>query len=98
VGLGQKVIQLPVLLLQKPQPLGIRHLHPAVAGSPVVQRRFADPVLPAKVGGLAPASCRRRISMICSSLNRFRFMSVLLERTQSYYVRVSGKQVKPIEA
>ena len=31
--------------------------------------------------------------MICSSLNRFRFMSVLPERTQLYYVRVSGEQV-----
>jgi hypothetical protein len=31
--------------------------------------------------------------MICSSLNRFRFMSVLLERTQPYNERVSGEQV-----
>lgn len=31
--------------------------------------------------------------MICSSLNRFRFMSALPERTRLYYVRVSGAQV-----
>lgn len=31
--------------------------------------------------------------MICSSLNRFRYMSVLPERPQLYYVRVSGEQV-----
>lgn len=31
--------------------------------------------------------------MICSSLYRFRFMSVLLERTQQYYMRVSAEQV-----
>ena len=31
--------------------------------------------------------------MICSSLNRFRFMSVLPEQTQLYYVRVPGEQV-----
>jgi hypothetical protein len=31
--------------------------------------------------------------MICSSLNRFRFMSVLLERTQPYNERVSGEHV-----
>jgi hypothetical protein len=31
--------------------------------------------------------------MICSSLNRFRFMSVLLERAQPYNERVSGEHV-----
>lgn len=43
--------------------------------------------------GFAPALCSRRISMIFSSLKRFRFMAVLLERTQPYYVRVSGVHV-----
>ena len=33
--------------------------------------------------------------MICSSLNRFRFMSVLLERTQPYNEGVSGEHVSP---
>jgi hypothetical protein len=32
--------------------------------------------------------------MICSSLNRFRFMSVLLERAQPYNERVSGEHVR----
>lgn len=32
--------------------------------------------------------------MICSSLNRFRIMFILLERTQPYYVRVSREQAR----
>jgi hypothetical protein len=36
--------------------------------------------------------------MICSSLKRLRFMSVLPERTQHYYVGVSGEQVTDKES
>lgn len=35
--------------------------------------------------------------MVESSLNRFRFMSVLLERTQPYYVRASGGRLSTLQ-
>ena len=91
--LGQKLLQLSVLLLQGAQPICVRYFQAAVAASPVVQRRLADPVLATQSAGFAPALCSFRISRICSSLNRLRFVSVLPERTQLYYVSVSGEPV-----
>src|SRR5271157_3313054 len=39
------MLQLPVLLLQRPQPLRLAHFHPAVLPLPPVQRLRRDPVL-----------------------------------------------------
>jgi hypothetical protein len=43
---------------------------------PLVEGRAADPVFAANLGRLRPASCSRRIPMICSSVNRLGFMSI----------------------
>jgi hypothetical protein len=66
--LGQKLLEPPVLVLQRPQPLGVGRLHAAELGLPLVEGRPAMPA--AKVLGLGPrASCSFRIPMICSSVN-----------------------------
>jgi transposase len=52
VRLRQKLLQLRVLALQRPQPLGLRHLQAAVLALPVVECRLADPVLAAQIGCL----------------------------------------------
>ena len=36
------------------QPLGFAHLQPTVLSLPVVERRIADPVLPAQLSGAQP--------------------------------------------
>jgi hypothetical protein len=43
------VLQLPVFLLQRPQPLRLAHFHPAVLPLPPVQRLRRDPVLAAQL-------------------------------------------------
>ena len=81
--LRQQTLQAGVLVLQRLQPLGFRHLQTALLRLPPEERRLADPVLAADLRrqtsavGLS-ASCSRRIPMICSSLNRLFFMSVSL--------------------
>ena len=47
--LGQQLLQPTVLVLQRPQPLGLRHLQAAVLRLPLVERRAADPVLAADI-------------------------------------------------
>jgi hypothetical protein len=49
--------------------------------------------------GVAPAACIRRIPMICSSVNRFRLIVRLLERTKPYNEGISGERVtyQPID-
>jgi hypothetical protein len=42
--LCQKLLQLGILALQRPQPPGLRHLEPVEPALPVVERRLADPV------------------------------------------------------
>jgi hypothetical protein len=42
-------------LFQRPQPLGLGDVHPAVFGLPVVKRRLGDPVLASQVGRLGPS-------------------------------------------
>jgi hypothetical protein len=42
---ASSLLQLPVLILQQPQPLGLGHDHVAVVGLPVVQGGFRDAVL-----------------------------------------------------
>jgi hypothetical protein len=39
-----------------------------------VEGRVRDPVLPADIRGLRPASCSFKIPIICSSVNRDRFI------------------------
>ena len=50
--LRQQLLQLAVLVFECPQPFGIRDIHPAELGLPVVQRRFRHPVLPAEFPSL----------------------------------------------
>src|SRR5262245_57467584 len=80
-GVGQQLLQLRVLVLERPQTLGLRHLEAAVLGFPLVERGTADPVLAAAV--FAPASCSRKIPRICSSVNRLGFMSIPLRAMDS---------------
>src|SRR5690606_36793306 len=47
--LRQKLLQLRVLLLQRLQPLGLRHLHAAILLAPCVERRIGDAVLAAQL-------------------------------------------------
>ena len=56
------------------QPLGFGHVHAAELALPVVEGRLADPVLAAQVRRLRPSSCSFRTPMICSSVNRLRFI------------------------
>jgi hypothetical protein len=46
------LLQLPVLVLQRLQPHGLRHVHAVVLGLPVVQRGFRDPVFARQIGSL----------------------------------------------
>src|SRR5471032_1706261 len=55
--LGQQLLQPTVLVLQRPQPLGLRHFQTAVLRFPLVERRTADPMLAADVR-------RRRTSLM----------------------------------
>jgi hypothetical protein len=77
---GQQPLELGVLLLERLQPLGVRDLHAAELGLPRVERGAADPMPAAHLGrrhtsaGGLPASCSRKMPMICSSLNFDRFM------------------------
>ena len=74
IASASKPLQLRVLVLERLQPLGLRHIHAAVLRLPGVERRRADPVLAADVRRRCPASCSRRTPMICSSVNLDRFM------------------------
>jgi hypothetical protein len=50
--LGQKLLQLGVLVFQRLQALGIRHIEAAVLGLPLVERGAADPVFAANIAAL----------------------------------------------
>src|SRR5690606_33430313 len=41
-----------ILLFQRPQALGVGHLHPPILRLPVIQGRFAHPVLAGQIGRL----------------------------------------------
>jgi hypothetical protein len=73
-GVGQQPFQPRVLVLQRPQPLGLRDLQPAELGFPFVNAGVADAMLAAQIGDRTPASCSFKIPMICSSEKRLRFM------------------------
>lgn len=67
--LRRQQLQAPVLIFRRLQPLRFAHVHAAVLRLPAIERRRADPMLPAQVRRLYPASCCFNIPMICSSLN-----------------------------
>ena len=71
----QELLQLGVLVLQRLQPLGVRHIETAILGLPFVEGALEIPYLRQTSVVFAPASCSRRIPMICSSVNRLDFMS-----------------------
>ncbi len=52
--LGQKLLQLDVLIFQRLQALGVRDIEAAILGLPLVKRRAADPVLATHVSRLRP--------------------------------------------
>jgi len=72
--IGQQALELGVLVLERLQPRRLGDVQTAELRLPGVGRRRADPVPPAQIGGLAPASCSRSTPMICSSVNLDRFM------------------------
>jgi hypothetical protein len=47
--IGQKPLQLAILIFKRPQLLGITDIHAAELGFPVVQCRFRDTVLPRQI-------------------------------------------------
>src|SRR5690606_7789235 len=49
---GEQLLQLRILLFQRPQALGVGHLHPPILRLPVIQGRFAHPVLAGQIGRL----------------------------------------------
>src|SRR5713101_8205092 len=85
--IGHQLLQPAVLVFQTPQPLRFPNLHPAILTLPAVQRRLADAVLPRQLRDLPPPSCSFRIPTICSSLNRPRFMAMVLLRRYRRAVR-----------
>src|SRR5262245_13970854 len=52
--LGQQLLELRVLVLERLQPLGVRHLHTAELRLVLVERGLRDPVLPAYVRRRSP--------------------------------------------
>ena len=54
IASASKLLQLGVLVLQRLQPPGVRHVHAAELGLPLVECRAADPVLAAHVRRLRP--------------------------------------------
>jgi hypothetical protein len=50
-GIRQQALQLGVLVLELLQPLCVGQVHPAILGLQLAERRRAQPVLPAKLGG-----------------------------------------------
>src|SRR5205085_3966262 len=74
--LRQQLLQPAVLILKCLQFAGVRDLHPAISRSPLLERRIADPVLPAQLPGRhAGRECSFRTPMICSSVNLLLRMS-----------------------
>ena len=73
--LGHNLLQSPVLILKRPQPLQLVQRQPSVLGSALVEGGFAHAVLPAQLPVLAPATDSFRTPMFCSSVYLFRTMS-----------------------
>src|SRR6185436_5538908 len=52
--LSDKLLESPVLVLERPEPLRLAHVHPAELRLPAVEGLLADPVAAAKLGCLRP--------------------------------------------
>ena len=76
---GQQLLQLRVLVFRG-QAFGIGYIQPAIPRRPIYRVALAIPYLRARLPAFAPASCSRRTVMICSSVNRFRFISPSFNR------------------
>src|SRR6202020_1748031 len=61
-------------VLELLQPFGLGDIHAAVLGLPVVSVASETPCLRARSAVFAPASCSFSTPMICSSVNRARFI------------------------
>ncbi len=99
----QQLLQLPVLVLQIPQPLGVRDLHATILGLPVVQRGLRDAVLASQIGGLRTRLMLSQPRIICCSVNLFRFIirppssdRTLTPRVGKTQWQVSCIRAKPI--
>lgn len=77
------LLQLGVLLLQRLQPLGVGHLHAAICGLPVIQRRLRDPALEGHIARFRPRVVLAQTAMICSSVNCFLFICTSFKRGQT---------------
>lgn len=72
--IGQKLLQLRVLLLQGPEPLRLGNVRAARRGLPIVDHASDTSCLRAKSAVFAPASCSFNTPIICSSVNLARFI------------------------
>jgi hypothetical protein len=73
-GLRQQLLELRVLLFQRPKPLGLGHLKAAKLYLPFVEGRALIPCRRYTSAVAEPASCSFNIPMICSSPNLLRFI------------------------
>ena len=74
--LSQQLPQLAVLVLQGLQALGIRYLEAPYLAFHLRNVALLIPYLRQTSAVLVPASCSRKIPMICSFVNRLGFMSI----------------------
>ena len=87
---ARSFFSLRVLVLERLQPLGIRHVETAELRLPLVKcRARVIPCLRHTSAVALPASCSRRTPMICSSLNRERFIVRLLLQNLQRRTRLS---------
>jgi hypothetical protein len=70
----QQLLQPSVLPLKLLQPPRFGYVQAAELALPGVEGRLADPVLAAQIGRLRTQHVSRKTPMICSSVNRFRFI------------------------
>ena len=76
IASAEQLLQLGVLVFQRSQALGVRHIETAVPGFPFEKVALLIPCLRHTSAVFAPASCSRKIPMICSSVNQLGFMSI----------------------
>jgi hypothetical protein len=60
----QQLLQLGVLFPQSPQALGVRHIHPAIFGTPFIELASLMPCFRHSSAADSPASCSFKIPMI----------------------------------
>ena len=82
-GVSQQPLQLRVLALQRPRPLGLRDVRASEFSLPFVDAGVADTMLAAEIGGPDPASWSFKIPMICSSESRLALYALVFALGQS---------------